>query len=112
MSTDNQIDCEVKPDPNSTLLREGLMLSTCLGLYMWDTMRFLSHQPSKTSGGGWLMQDIPRQTEGLPGLIDQHMGDLGITLVLIYLLRVPVEIGAKIYEAISSKKVNPRTKLC
>lgn len=86
------------------------MLSVNLGLYVWDILRYLGHQPpSKTDS---LALGIPRQTEGLAGLVDQHMGDLGPTLALIYLSRIPVEVGAKLYEAVSSKKVNPRTKLC
>ncbi|GEM_PF-5015205 len=89
--------------------REAIMLCTNMGLYTMDMLRYFSHQPKTPHDP--LALNIPRQTEGITGLIDQHMGDLGFTLALIYAARIPVEIGAKIYEAIWDKKVNPRIKL-
>ena len=102
--------------PNETLNRitkkEAIPGCLCSGLYIWDMLRFFGHEPPDNIPSGQLNLGIPRQTEGIAGLIDQNMGDLGMTLALIYVARIPVEIGAKVYEAIWNKKVNPRIKLC
>lgn len=112
MLSDSNID-NAAPTPNETrnriIIREGLPLVLSYELYTWDILRWHIHQPLDNSG---LDLGIPRQTDGITGLIDQHMGDLGFTLALIYLSRIPVEIGAKIYEAASNKRVSPRIKLC
>lgn len=112
MSSDPNSE-DTTPIPKETLNRiaekEAIVGCFSLGLYAWDLLRYFSHQP-KVSGDPFDL-GIPRQTGGIAGLIDQNMGDLGFTLALIYVSRIPVEIGAKIYEAITDKKVNPRIKL-
>ena len=74
-------------------------------LWSIDMARWISHQPIPTGNG------LPYLTDGVSGFIDQHLGNAFPTISLIYVARIPVEIGAKLYEAVTSNKLSARAKL-
>jgi hypothetical protein len=72
-------------------------------LWSLDMGRWISHNDGLNSK--------PYLTEGISGFVDQHIGNAFPTVSLIWLARVPVEIGAKVIETFTSKKLSARAKL-
>ena len=106
---------EVKPILNKSqeklFKKEAIAGCLCFGLNMWDMFRYFSHQSPVDPYHVPPTLGIPYQTEGIVGFFDQHVGDAGPTILLTYLARIPVEIGAKILEAATSRKLSSRAKL-
>ena len=95
---------DIEPNPaEKTILNEGPKNFLPGLLWALDMSRWISHHDGLNSK--------PYLTERISGFEDQHIGNSFPTVSLIWLARIPVELGAKTVEVFTNKRLSARAKL-